>query len=344
MNNNTTTKTHYNSIMGTMKEYYDTFKALHLSNLDTDEEVNRLYEIIENNLIKTNIFQPYQVINLYSVLFVCKNKNNGLYFRIFKKVYDKYPEVQNELLSSPFCYYLQKDYGIHAKSNDNYVDRVLNALNPPLGVFKDNTIMKAIMNDDIESFKEFANKENFDPNETVTNHFMVEECKFSYLELCCYYGSVECFMHLRSEFNSKVTEKCLRLSFLSGKDQIINECLSYQEPNQKCMEYAIFSYNKDLIMLLANNYKIQIDIDICARSYNVEALALLMEQTSDYDKILPFAIKFRSLELMKYLSPLVRNINAQDIGGWTALGLATFYNCYDILEYLISIGANVNIS
>lgn len=151
-------------------------------------------------------------------------------------------------------------------------------------------------------------------------------------------------MHLRSEFNSKVTEKCLRLSFLSGKDQIINECLSYQEPNQKCMEYAIFSYNKDLIMLLANNYKIQIDKDICARSYNVEALALLMEQTSDYDKILPFAIKFRSLELMKYLSPLVRNINAQDIGGWTALGLATFYNCYDILEYLISIGANVNIA
>ncbi|EAY21353.1 hypothetical protein TVAG_167280 [Trichomonas vaginalis G3] len=344
MNIKSISMTHYKAIMRMMKGYHDTFKDLHQAKIETDEEINKIYGMIENNLIKTNIFQPAQIINLYSVLFAYKNKNNSLYFKIFKKVYDEYPTAKNELLSSPFCYYLEKDYGIKANSNNGYVDKAMNELNPPLGVFRDNTIMKAIMNDDIKSCKEFTNKEKFDPNETVTNHFMVEEPDFSYLELCCYYGSVECFMYLRSKFNSEITKKCLKLSFLSGNLKIINECLLYQKPNQKCMEYAIFSYNNDLVMLLVNKYKIQIDPDICQRSNNIESLALFMEQTRDYDKIFPSASMFYSLELMKYLSPLVKNFNTQDNDGWTAVIGAIDHNRIDIMEYLISLGADVNLA
>ncbi|EAY12070.1 hypothetical protein TVAG_039180 [Trichomonas vaginalis G3] len=338
------TMTHYNSIMGLMKGHYDTFKALHQSNLENDEEINRVYGLIETNLIKTKMFQFSEVINLFSTLFVYKNKNNRSNFKIFKRVYDNYPPAQDEQLSPPFCYYLAKLYKIHVNSVNHFVDKALESKNPPLGVFPNKTVMKAIMNDDIKSLSAYASNEKFNSNETIINEFMIPPCEYNYLELCCYYGSAECFMFLRSKFNTKITENCLLFSFLGGNLKIVNECLLYQKPNQKCMEYAIFSFNKDLILLLVNKYKIQIEPEQCSQCDNIEAFALLMEQTIDYDKIFAIAPKFQLLEIMKYLYPLVKNINVVDKDGWTAVILASYLNNIEILQFLISNGAKVNLA
>ena len=41
---------------------------------------------------------------------------------------------------------------------------------------------------------------------------------------------------------------------LGEKLEIMSECLKYQNPNEKCMEYAIISHNIDFVTFLMNEY------------------------------------------------------------------------------------------
>ncbi|EAY01923.1 hypothetical protein TVAG_068900 [Trichomonas vaginalis G3] len=115
------------------------------------------------------------------------------------------------------------------------------------------------MYDDKEKFIYFTESNGFFKDQAFESDlYPCSGLGYSLLDLCCYHGAVGCFKLLRTKFNSEITQQCLELSFLGGNQEIMSECLKYQTPDEKCMEYAIISHNIDFVTFLMNEYNIQI--------------------------------------------------------------------------------------
>ncbi|EAY14094.1 hypothetical protein TVAG_351420 [Trichomonas vaginalis G3] len=71
------------------------------------------------------------------------------------------------------------------------------------------------MEDDLEKFIPFSESDEFDKDQKLKSYLYPYSDKgYSLLELCCYHGAVYCFKLLRTKFNSEITQKCLKFSFL----------------------------------------------------------------------------------------------------------------------------------
>ncbi|EAX96681.1 hypothetical protein TVAG_489640 [Trichomonas vaginalis G3] len=126
-------------------------------------------------------------------------------------------------------------------------------------IHTENTIYRAIMHNDLEKFILFTERGEFDKDQKLESHLYPPFHRpFSLLELCCYHGAADCFKLLRTKFSSEITLTCLQFSFLGGNPEIMSECLKYQTPDYKCMEYAIVSHNIDFVTFLMNEYNIAI--------------------------------------------------------------------------------------
>ena len=89
----------------------------------------------------------------------------------------------------------------------------------------ENTIYRAIMNNDKERFIAFTEREEFDKDQKLESSLYPKYGYNSLLELCCYHGAIDCFKFLRMKFTSEITTKCLEFSFLGGNSEIMSECL-----------------------------------------------------------------------------------------------------------------------
>ncbi|EAY01643.1 ankyrin repeat protein, putative [Trichomonas vaginalis G3] len=211
-------------------------------------------------------------------------------------------------------------------------------------IFDDeNTIYKAIMNDDKESFIAFTEKKEFDKNQCIESELYPEsEEGYSFLELCCYHGAVDCFKFLRTKFNALITERCLSLSFLGGNPDIMSECLKMQKPFQKCMEYAIISHNIDFVTFLMNEYKLNINLECCYQYNNLEVFLIYLDQTKNFNTCLISSPCFHIPSLCEYLISQKADVNAKNEQGKTPLHCAVECSDKVIAKLLISHGADVN--
>ncbi|EAY00174.1 hypothetical protein TVAG_052220 [Trichomonas vaginalis G3] len=76
------------------------------------------------------------------------------------------------------------------------------------------------MENNLELFISFTQREGFDKDKKIQSRLYPDSYNnYSLLEICCYYGAADCFKLLRSEFNSKITQKCLEFSFLRGNPE-----------------------------------------------------------------------------------------------------------------------------
>ena len=120
------------------------------------------------------------------------------------------------------------------------------------------------MCNDLEKIILFTECDGFDKNQLLESDlYPYSDEGYSLLELCCYHGAVDCFKLLRTKFDSEITQKCLRFSFLGGNPEIMSECLKYQKPNKECMKYAIISHNIDFVTFLMNEYNLEIKLSYC---------------------------------------------------------------------------------
>ncbi|EAY05189.1 hypothetical protein TVAG_058460 [Trichomonas vaginalis G3] len=174
-----------------------------------------------------------------------------------------------------------------------------------LNSYENDELYKSIMKNDKESFIIQTGKEGFDENKVYDNGlFSTDNLQYTLLELCCYYGAVDCFKILRSKYKSEITDECLMLSFLSGIPDIVNECLKYKQPTEKCMKYAIISHNIDFVCFLMNEYGLEIDLNYCCKFNNLQALLIYLDQTNDIENVL---FIHRALEI-RWLSIFLRKV------------------------------------
>ncbi|EAX80782.1 hypothetical protein TVAG_314480 [Trichomonas vaginalis G3] len=166
------------------------------------------------------------------------------------------------------------------------------------------------MDDDKDSFIVFIESESFDKTQKLKHDFYPESDKgYSFLELCCYHGAVDCFKLLRTKFNSEINPQCLQFSFLSGKPDILNECLKFQIPDQECMKYAIISFNVDFITFLNREYGLEIDLDTCRLWRNYQAFFIHLDVSNDIENCFPYTpcrvVRFPTIGVLEDLPGVI---------------------------------------
>ncbi|EAX98745.1 hypothetical protein TVAG_057350 [Trichomonas vaginalis G3] len=329
----------YNKLRCIYKYYIDSFLALYKLKTESEEELKSIYKMIKTELIDSNKYPPKNIIKDILNIIPYNNRYAMSYLSLTKLFYDEYHVEQVNNLISPSNTLFYKEYEIKLdKSSDSGNNYIKN-----LDIHTENTIYRAIMNNDKERFICFTERDGFDKNEILESSlYPYSKEGYSLLELCCYHGAVDCFKLLRTKFNSEITKKCLQFSFLGGNPEIMSECLKYQKSDDDCMEYAIISHNIDFVTFLMNEYKIKIDLDICGFYNNLEAFLVYFNQTNDTNKCFVYSPIFNIPSLCEYFLSHGMKINGKDKDGKTALHTAAFRNCKETAELLISRGAKIN--
>ncbi|EAY17329.1 ankyrin repeat protein, putative [Trichomonas vaginalis G3] len=301
--------------------------------------------MIKAELIDSKKDHPKNIMHDILNIIPFNNRYKNSYLKLAKQISDDYHviDVRNIPIISNFLFY--KEYEIHLdKSNE-----IKDIESEIQDIYSENTIYKAIMDNDKEKFIAFTERKGFDAYKRLVNNLYptpVREFSFkhglSLLELCCYHGAVDCFKFLRTQFNSKITETCLHFSFLGGNQEIISECLKYQKPDEECMKYAIISHNIDFFTFLMNEYNLEVNIDFCVLYNNLESFLVYFDQTNDVNKCFVYSTNFDILSLCKYFLSNGANVNEKNEYGKTALHMAVINNYKDIAELLLSNGANIN--
>ncbi|EAY08863.1 ankyrin repeat protein, putative [Trichomonas vaginalis G3] len=209
-------------------------------------------------------------------------------------------------------------------------------------VFHTDTIYRAIMDNDKERFISFTEREGFDEDQSLTSKLFPQSnyTELSLLELCCYYGAVDCFKLLRTKFKSEITRRCLEFSFLGRNQEILSECLKYQNPSLTCKFYAIISHNIDIVTFLMNEYEKCINLHFCMQYNNLESFFVDFDQTNNSNSCFINSAIFDIPSICEYFLSNGANVNAESLFG--ALCIAVDNNCKNVAEFLISRGANVN--
>ncbi|EAX99185.1 ankyrin repeat protein, putative [Trichomonas vaginalis G3] len=329
----------YNKLRSTYKYYIDSYLALYQLKTENEGELNKIYKMIKTELIDSKKYPPQIIMKDILRIIPYNNRYAKSYLFLAKLIYDEYhvEEVNNLEFIPNFLFY--KEYGVKLdKSADFEKDHSGN-----LDIHEENTIYRAIMNNDLEVFISFTEREGFAVNQTLRSSlYPYSYYGYSLLELCCYHGAVDCFKLLRTKFSSEITQLCLQFSFLRGNKEIISECLKYQKPYTDCIEYAIISHNIDFITFLVNEYNIEINLEYCGLYNNLESFLVYFDQTNDINKCFVYSSMFSIPSLLEYFLSHGANINGKNKNGETALHTAAWKNSKETAEFLISHGANIN--
>ncbi|EAY17282.1 ankyrin repeat protein, putative [Trichomonas vaginalis G3] len=329
----------YNELRSICKYYIDSYKALYQLKTNNEEEIKSIYNMIKTELIETNKQLPRNVMNNILHIITFNNRCTKSYLALAKQISDDYhiKEAGNIPLTSSYLFY--KEYGINFDMADDY--KLLKS--EKLEILSEDTIYRAIMNNDKDRFIFFTESEEFDKNQKLESYlYPYSKDGYSLLKLCCYYGAVDCFKLIRTKFNSEITTNCLELSFLGGNPEIISECLKYEVPDEGCIARANISHNIDFITFLMNEFEEDIDLEYCVMHKDLESFLIYFDQTNDVNKCFFYSTAFDIPPLCEYFLLHGANINTEYESGTTAFHQAVIYNSIGTAELLLSYGANID--
>ncbi|EAX96422.1 hypothetical protein TVAG_441360 [Trichomonas vaginalis G3] len=328
----------YSELRSIYKYYIDSYNSLYQLKTDKEEELNSIYKIIKTELIDSKKCIPQNIIRAILYIIPYNNRYTKSYLSLAKLISDDYhiKEVNNVRLISNFLFY--KEYGNKLDTSADFEKLITKNLD----IHTKDTIYRAIMYNNKDKFIIYTESDEFVEDQKFVSYLYPVDGIYSFLELCCYHGAVDCFKLLRTKFNSQITKKCLEFSFLGGNQEIISECLKFQTPDKECMKYAIISHNIDFVTFLMNEYNIMIDLDYCGKFKNLESFLVYFDQTNDINNCFVYSAMFDIPSLSEYFLSHGANINTKNKNIKTALYIAAEINGKKNAELLISHGANIN--
>ncbi|EAX95716.1 ankyrin repeat protein, putative [Trichomonas vaginalis G3] len=311
-----TKKEHYLNLMKLYGVYCDIFDEIYKLKTSDKEEIEKLYNNVKNNLINTKICTPDRIINAITQAACINHRYMNSYLDLAHLIIEEFHQDNKDLL---------------------YYKDQLEA------IFQEKPILKVIMNDDKCTFISLIESEDF--HDEI---FMVPsvypayyESILTYLDVCCFYGSVHCFKLLRTKYNSQIRIESLELAFLGGNPDIISECLKVIRPNRHCMVNAIMSHNIDFVTYLRNEFEIEIRISICAYYKNLRAFLVYLDQTNDINTCFIYSPLFQIQSLCEYLLSQGVDFRSKDEAR-SALLNALGSNRLELVNLLISLGIDIN--
>lgn len=176
--------------------------------------------------------------------------------------------------------------------------------------------------DDIDQFKQVTSAPDFNFNMRIPCidciHYS-RSTSFSLLSIAAFYGSVEVFRYLL-EKGAYYTESTAKLSVLGGNWSII-------------------------LYLTDRGYDFSKYVKIAVESHQNEIVDWIVDDHSDAIVPLTVAVKALNFSLISYiLSRPNVDIEEKDKNGHTSLYVCVLNGYYEILDYLIKRGANVNVA
>ena len=218
----------YNKLRSIYKYHIDSYNALYQLKTKNEEDLRSIYKMIKTNLIASKKYLPENIIKDILNIIPYNNFFSKSYLALAKFISDDYHITKVKNIASISNYLFYKEYGIKLVNLYDFNKFTYEDLD----ILKEDTIYRAIINDDKERFIQFIEREGFDEDQKLKSKLYPKPNeRYSLLELCCYNGAVDCFKLLRTKFNSEITQICLQFSFLGGNPEIMSECLKYQEPN-----------------------------------------------------------------------------------------------------------------
>ncbi|EAX94882.1 hypothetical protein TVAG_370530 [Trichomonas vaginalis G3] len=213
----------YSELISNYKNYIDTFTALYQLKTENKEELNSIFKLIKTNLIDSKIYLPQNIVKTILDIIPFNNRYTKSYLDLVKIISEDYHIEELTNIPNFYVFLIYKGYGSDYESSKDLEKMNIKISN----IHAENTIYRAIMDDDIERFIAFTVRDGFNKDQVLNSNLFPPSAvtKYSLLELCCYYRSVRFFKLLRTKFNSEITPTCLKFSFLGGNPEIMSECL-----------------------------------------------------------------------------------------------------------------------
>ncbi|EAY05419.1 hypothetical protein TVAG_197200 [Trichomonas vaginalis G3] len=307
----------YNELMNKYKDYIDLTDAIYrLKTLDEDK-INEIYKNIKSQFIEKGIMTALQTFKMIDTAMKYNNRYFKSYFLLLQMLSKEYHLNKDKLLN----WYQGKYKKINIESK--------------------NSLLGAIMNDDITKFVILAEKDDFDIDQEVICS-IYPLCCMTLLELCSYYGSVNCFKFLLTNFKSKILKHCTPCAFLGANPDIISKCLEDRVGDYDMMEFAIASHNIDFVSYMMNECGIEFKLIESGRFNNLHAFLVYYDQTKDINGCMAASSLFNIPSLCEYFISKGADINA-NYYSFTALHLAAEEDCSKAAEFLISKGISMEL-
>lgn len=249
----------YEELTKKYKAYQDIISQFFRLKTTKEEELQAIYQNFKTNFLNPKIYTAINMYYLINNAFPYNNRYLRSYLRIMKMVYEDFKINPEPYVSSVLFYFFNEEYGLPVSLFNQKLFKSYQEKNYTIDIHQENTIYRAIMDDDKETLIMFTQRDDFDKDIKLYSDLYPND-GYSLLEICCYHRSVNCFKYLITEYGSKITPKCLQLSFLSGNPDILNECLKNQNPDQACMTNAIVAQNIDFVQFLVNEYGLEIKL------------------------------------------------------------------------------------
>ena len=349
-----------------LKHYEDLIfaynKIFHLKESDIFEEI---WNIIAKILIKKYNVKIIALVNHLDSSMSYNYRSVKFYAKIINHIFAIY---SNSEINERYCSSFSEFYGFKfVKNNANILQIDLNSIQFP----KQNEMHFFIMYDQIDKFKEYIVNNTFVDTIEIFPHY-----RLTPLEASAYYGSVNVFNFLLSNFGQKISTNCLNFALISGNTDIINECLKVQKIDRSLLRDILLSHNDEFLEYIFDHdlFKPEdFDIEDILSSQNIKAVIFMFEKDKnsifpwcaafprileilknekvDYTKLTSrrqtcfhFAARFNALDNCKFLSALHQiDINARDMINETALHIASYNNNVEIVKFLLSNGADVDV-
>ncbi|EAX87444.1 hypothetical protein TVAG_375470 [Trichomonas vaginalis G3] len=331
------------NLMDICKDYNDTFTSLYTLKAYNQAEIDKIYKDIKFKFIETKLFSPFEIMTILSNAFIYNNRALKSYCALYKQIFEEYQSKEIKVVSRIMNYLIYKNFELKSIDIDKECFEEYELHHYSLEVHEKNTIFKVIMDDDKELLNKFIESEIFNVNQRLRHIlYPYTENGLSLIELCCYHGAINCFNILRTKFDSEITQTCLDLSFLGGNQEIINQCLKCQDPNEQTMRYAIISHNLYFVTFLESEYNLKIDLYICYTYNNIMAFLVYLELTKKIDICFLNSPMFKIPHFTEFLLSHGADIKAVDEEENTILHNAAKCSNIEVVELIISHGFDVN--
>ncbi|EAY16070.1 hypothetical protein TVAG_278360 [Trichomonas vaginalis G3] len=186
--------TEYNELRNILKHQIDLYNALYQLKSKNDQELNSIYEKIKTILIGSKKYPPKKLLRDILNIIQYNNRYTKSYLKLAKLISDDYQIKHVENLPTLHNFLFYKEYGIKLNKYDDFEKRIFNNLD----IQTEDTICRAIMDNDLERFIFFMEREEFDKDQKLICELyplgrLSYIHDYSLLELCCYHGAVDCF-------------------------------------------------------------------------------------------------------------------------------------------------------
>ncbi|EAY06604.1 hypothetical protein TVAG_055980 [Trichomonas vaginalis G3] len=200
------------------KQYEDFIGALEkLFHIKSNEPIEDMCNIITNTLISKYQLSIKHLAKLIREAIRYNYASGANYFKILKHI------------GADFLF---ADLEFEKEDSIQYI-----VMHDQIDKFKEYSVQHSILGD-----KKFLKITNFD----IDSFFEDVDVELTLIEACAYFGSVNIFYFLISNYNIKITGNCLSYAVIGGNQDIINECMKENKMGIDCLRSIIRTHNHKL--------------------------------------------------------------------------------------------------